>query len=166
MSASNNAIMSLCKSVAEETSRDSRFSEKYRSFHFFAENNGWHDEWTKYLMLEVMKVVDACTPQSQMLALRGVLLKEVDALIRSQIYFSDKFTDKNREVLGKLLAAGETTHEAAQEYLMTALFYHEASVICLRMLLLRAFTHKSAIWRTQRLYCPYSKRVSLALLSS
>ena len=28
-----------------------------------------------------------------------------------------------------------------------------------------ALTHKSVIWRTQRLYCPYSKRVSLALLS-
>ena len=27
-------------------------------------------------------------------------------------------------------------------------------------------THKSVIWRTQHLYCPYSKRVSLALLLS
>ena len=30
----------------------------------------------------------------------------------------------------------------------------------------QVLTHKSVIWRTQRLYCPYSKRVSLALLSS
>jgi hypothetical protein len=27
-------------------------------------------------------------------------------------------------------------------------------------------THKSVIWRTQRLYCPYSMRVSSALQSS
>jgi hypothetical protein len=136
--------MSLCKSLVEETSRDSRFHQEYRSFRFFAENDGWHEEWAKYFVLEVMKAADAYTRKSQILALRGLLLDEVEGLIRSQIYFSDKFTDKDREVLGKLLAACEATHEAAQVYLMTAWFYKEASVICLRVLLHRAFNDAKA----------------------